>query len=41
MESNIPGNGPDPHQIPGNLDQPIFEYPRRGCNYLGQIPLDM
>jgi hypothetical protein len=41
METNIPGNGPDHGQILQNIDQRICRDPRRGCEYLGQIPTDM
>ena len=40
MDSNILSNGPDPGEIPENMDQRIYEYPRRGSEYLLQIPPD-
>jgi len=40
MDSTIPGNGPGPHEIPENMDESIFENPRRGDEYLTKIPQD-
>ena len=40
MESAIPNNGPSLGQIPENMDQSIFHDPRRGSEYLVQIPPD-
>ena len=41
MDSNIPLVEPDLGEIQENMDQRIFEYPRRGDEYLGQIPADI
>ena len=40
MESNILGNGPDQENILQNMDQSISRDPRRGRDYLGEIPPD-
>ena len=41
MDSNIPSNGPDPGEIPENMDRRIFNDPRRGSEYLVEIPPDI
>ena len=40
MDSNIQSNGPDPGEIPENMDRRISNNSRRGDEYLIEIPQD-